>query len=66
LTTGNAKPDARFEFDRLERRNVFLYAVLGDVGINGRDMAQHNRVELDADGPFKPSSPRAFCLATVI
>ncbi|MEQ1608401.1 MAG: hypothetical protein ABL956_05475 [Hyphomonadaceae bacterium] len=66
MTTGDAQPGAKFEFDRLERRNVFLYAVLDDVGINGRDMAQHNRVELDVDGPFKPSSPRAFCLATVI
>ena len=36
-------------FDGLERRNVFLYVVSGNVRINGRDVAQHNLVELDLD-----------------
>lgn len=50
MTTIEAEPGARLDFDGLERRNVFLYVVSGNVRINGRDVAQHNLVELDLDG----------------
>lgn len=50
MTTIDVQPCAQLEFDRLERRNVFLYVVLGDVPINRRDVAQHNLVELDLNG----------------
>jgi len=50
MTTIDARPGAKLEFDRLERRNVFLYVVSGDVRINGLDVPQHNLVELDLDG----------------
>lgn len=50
MTTIEAEAGARLDFDGLEKRNVFLYVVSGDVRINGRDVAQHHIVELDRDG----------------
>ena len=50
MATIAAEPGARLDFDGLEGRNVFLYVVSGNVRINGRDVAQHNLVELDLDG----------------
>ncbi len=50
MTTIEAQPGARLDFNGLERRNVFLYVVSGSVRINGRDVVQHTLVELDIDG----------------
>jgi redox-sensitive bicupin YhaK (pirin superfamily) len=50
MTTIDAEPGARLDFDGLQHRNVFLYVVSGNVRINGRDVTQHNLVELDLDG----------------
>lgn len=50
MTTIDAEAGARLDFGDLEQRSVFLYVVSGDVRINGRDVAQHNLVELDLAG----------------
>ncbi len=50
MTTIDARAGARLDFDGLEKRNVFLYVVSGNVRINGRDVTQHHIVELDRDG----------------
>jgi redox-sensitive bicupin YhaK (pirin superfamily) len=50
MTTIEAEPDARLDFDSLEGRNVFLYVVAGNVQINGLDVTQHHLVELDVAG----------------
>jgi hypothetical protein len=50
MTTIDAQDGARIAFDGLHQRNVFLYVVSGNVRINGRDVQQHNLVELDLAG----------------
>ena len=50
MTTIDADAGARLDFGDLEQRGVFLYVVSGDVRINGRDVAQHNLVELAVAG----------------
>lgn len=50
MSTIEAEAGARLDFDGLERRNVFLYVVAGNVRINGRDVTPHHLVELDIDG----------------
>lgn len=50
MTTIEAQSGVRLDFDGLERRNVFLYIVSGNVRINGQDVTQHNLVELDLAG----------------
>jgi redox-sensitive bicupin YhaK (pirin superfamily) len=50
MSTIEAQSGARLDFDGLERRNVFLYIVSGNVRINGQDVTQHNLVELDLAG----------------
>ena len=50
MTTIDAQEGARIAFDGLQHRNIFLYVVSGNVRINGRDVSQHNLVELDLAG----------------
>jgi redox-sensitive bicupin YhaK (pirin superfamily) len=50
MTTIEAKAGARLDFGELEGRNVFLYAVSGNVRVNGRNVAQHHLVELSVTG----------------
>ncbi|RYY99901.1 MAG: pirin family protein [Alphaproteobacteria bacterium] len=50
MTTIDADDGARLSFDGLLQRNVFLYVVSGIVRIDGREVAQHNLVELDLAG----------------
>jgi len=50
MTTIDAKAGARLDFGELEGRNVFLYAVSGNVRVNGRNVAQHHLVELSVTG----------------
>ncbi len=50
MTTIDADDGARIAFDGLHQRNVFFYVVSGNVRINGREVSQHNLVELDLAG----------------
>lgn len=50
MSTVSLDAGARIDFDMLAGRNVFLYAVSGDLRINGRAVAQHQLVELDTAG----------------
>ena len=50
MATIDADEGARLSFDGLLQRNVFLYVVSGNVRTDGRELAQHNLVELDLAG----------------
>ena len=50
MSTVELARDGRVEFDRIDRRNVFLYVVRGAIDIGGAQAAAHSLVELDDRG----------------
>jgi quercetin 2,3-dioxygenase len=50
MTTLVMQAGATLAFDGMAGRNVFLYVVNGSVRVNGRDVAQHNLVEMSIAG----------------
>jgi redox-sensitive bicupin YhaK (pirin superfamily) len=50
MTMIRLRPGAVVAFDNMERRNVFLYVVRGDVQVNGVHAGAHHLVEMSSTG----------------